>query len=130
MDVSARLQAAVVMAGPMELNSEKMIENYRKSGQKSMGFQWIGKLYDEAPNLYREASPMTYLSKTTCPILFLTGSLDNPDRDKAPMEKLGTLGVPAQQVILPDGKHGCWMKSPWQEQCLEAVDKFFKQHLK
>jgi acetyl esterase/lipase len=129
-NVSAKVQATVVMAGPMELNTEKSIENYRKQKEESYGFKWIGKLYDDAPELYKEASPMTYLSKDTGPILFLTGSLDNPDRDKPPMEKLKSLGVPTQQVIVDGGKHGCWMQPPWQEQCLNAVDTFFKANLK
>jgi dipeptidyl aminopeptidase/acylaminoacyl peptidase len=129
-NVSAKVQATVVMAGPMVLNDDKAIENYRKQKEQSYGFKWIGKLYDDAPDLYREASPITYLSKDTGPILFLTGSLDNPGRDTAAMEKLKSLGVPTQQVVLPEGKHGCWMKAPWQEQCLEAVDAFFKSYLK
>lgn len=129
-NVSAKVQATVVMAGPMELNNEKSIQNYRQQKEQSYGFKWIGKLYDDAPELYREASPMTYLSKDTCPILFLTGSLDNPSRDTPPMDKLKSLGVPTQQVVLADGKHGCWMRAPWQEQCLEAVAAFFKTYLK
>ena len=128
--VSAKVQATVVMAGPMDLTQERMVENYRKQKEKSMGFQWVGKLYDEAPELYREASPSTYLSKDTGPVLFLTGSLDNPDRDAPPMKQLQALGVPTQQVILADGKHGCWMQAPWQQQCIDAVDTFFKAHLK
>ena len=129
-NVSAKVQTTVVMAGPMELNNDKSIENYRKQKEQSYGFKWIGKLYDDAPELYKEASPMTYFSKETSPILFLTGSLDNPARDTPPMERLKELGVPTQQVVLPDGKHGCWMRTPWQEQCLEAVDTFFKSYLK
>ncbi|MDR3401155.1 MAG: alpha/beta hydrolase [Chthoniobacter sp.] len=129
-NISAKVQATVVMAGPMELNNEKSIENYRKQKEQSYGFKWIGKLYDDAPDLYREASPITYLSKDTGPILFLTGSLDNPSRDTPAMDKLKSLGVPTQQVVLADGKHGCWMKPPWQEQCLDAVDTFFKSYLK
>ncbi|EDY18609.1 Alpha/beta hydrolase fold-3 domain protein [Chthoniobacter flavus Ellin428] len=129
-NVSAKVRATVVMAGPMELNTEKSIENYRKQKENSYGFKWIGKLYDDAPELYKEASPITYFSKDTGPILFLTGSLDNPARDTAPMDKLKSLGVPTQQVVLADGKHGCWMRAPWQEQCLEAVDTFFKSYLK
>ncbi len=128
--VSAKVQATVVMAGPMDLSSTTMIENFRKQKEQSMGFQWIGKLYADAPDLYREASPMTYLSKDTGPILFLTGSLDNPARDTPPMEALKALGVQTQQVILKDGKHGCWMQPPWQGQCVEAVDAFFKRHMR
>jgi acetyl esterase/lipase len=129
-NVSAKVQATVVMAGPMELNNEKSIENYRKQKEQSYGFQWIGKLYDDAPELYREASPITYLSKDTGPILFLTGALDNPSRDTPPMDKLKSLGVPTQQIVLADAKHGCWLHAPWQEQCIEAVDTFFKTYLK
>ena len=51
-NVSAKVQATVVMAGPMELNNEKSIENYRKQKEQSYGFKWIGKLYDDAPELY------------------------------------------------------------------------------
>jgi acetyl esterase/lipase len=129
-NTSAKVQATVVMAGPMELDNEKSIENYRKQKEQSYGYKWIGKLYDDAPQLYREASPITYLSKETGPILFLTGSLDNPARDTAAMEKLKSLGVPTQQVVLDGGKHGCWMKAPWQEQCIDAVDTFYKSYLK
>jgi gluconolactonase len=128
--ISAKVQAAVVMAGPMELDSAKMIESLRKAKEKSNGYQWIGRQYDEAPELYREASPMTYLSKQTAPTLFLRGALDNPDADLAAMEKLKSLGVDSQRLILPDAKHGCWMQHPWFEQCVEAVDAFFKKELK
>lgn len=129
-DVSAKVQATVVMAGPMDLSNEKSIEGYRKQKENSFGFKWIGKLYDDAPELYREASPMTYFSKETGPILFLTGALDNPARDVPSMDKLKALGVPTQQIILADAKHGCWLRAPWQEQCLQAVDAFFQSHLK
>ncbi len=129
-DVSAAVQATVVMAGPMDLATEATIANLRKQKEKSFGFQWLGKLYDDAPELYKEASPIHYLSKDTKPILFLTGSLDNPGRDEAAMAKLRTLGVATRQVVLPDAKHGCWLQRPWFEECVNVVDNFFKEHLK
>ncbi len=129
-EVSAKVQAAVVMAGPMELDSAKMIESLRKSKENSNGYKWIGKFYDEAPELYREASPMTYLSKQTAPTLFLRGALDNPEADVTSMEKLKSLGVDSQRLVLAEAKHGCWMQHPWFEQCIEAVDAFFKKELK
>lgn len=129
-EVSAKVQAAVVMAGPMELNTEKMIEGYRKQKEGSFGYKWLGKLYDDAPGLFREASPMTYLDKQTAPTLFLRGALDNPEADTPAFEKLKSLGVATDRVILPDAKHGCWLQRPWFEQCVETVDAFFKKHLK
>lgn len=128
--VSAAVQATVVMAGPTDFANETFVENLRKTGEKSNSFKWLGKLYDEAPELYREASPITHFSKLTGPMLFLTGDLDNPDRDTAAMAKLHTLGVPTKQVVLENAKHGCWMHRPWFEQCVDAVDTWFRQHLK
>ncbi len=128
-EVSAAVQASCIMAGPTDLAGAKFVESLRKAGEKSYSYQWMGKLYDEAPELYKEASPITYFSKTTGPVLFLTGDLDNPDRDAAGIEKLKSLGVPTKQVILKDAKHGCWMQRPWFEQCVDAVDAWFREHL-
>lgn len=61
--------------------------------------------------------------------MFLTGDLDNPERDAAGMAKLKSLGVPTEQIVLKDAKHGCWMQRPWFEQCVDAVDAWFRKHL-
>ncbi|RBP35681.1 acetyl esterase/lipase [Roseimicrobium gellanilyticum] len=129
-DVSAAVQASCVMAGPTDLTMEKFVEALRRAKEKSYAFQWLGKLYDDAPELYREASPITHFSKSTGPVLFLTGDLDNPERDAPGMAKLKELGVPTKQVILKDARHGCWMQKPWHAQCVDAVDAWFKEHLK
>ena len=118
------------MAGPMELASEKAIENLRQQKEKSNGFKWLGRLYDDAPELYREASPMSYLDRNTAATLFLRGDLDNPEADLPALEKLKSLGVATDRVIIKGGKHGCWMQHPWFEQCVEAVDAFFQRQLK
>jgi acetyl esterase/lipase len=129
-DESAAVQATCIMAGPTDLTNEKFVESLRRAKEQSYSFQWLGKLYDDAPGLYREASPITHFTKATGPVLFLTGDLDNPERDAAGMAKLQSLGVPTKQVILKDAKHGCWMQRPWFEQCVDAVDAWFKEHLK
>lgn len=129
-DVSAAVQATCIMAGPTDLTGEKFVEALRRAKEKSYSYQWTGKFYDTAQDLYREASPITHFTKATGPVLFLTGDLDNPERDTAGMEKLKSLGVPTKQVVLKDAKHGCWMQRPWFEQCVDAVDAWFKEHLK
>ncbi|MBL9156459.1 MAG: alpha/beta hydrolase [Verrucomicrobiales bacterium] len=129
-EVSSEVQASCIMAGPTDLTNETFLTNLRKAGEKSNSYQWFGKLYDEAPDLYREASPLTHFTKDTGPVLFLTGDLDNPARDTAGLEKLKSLGVATEQVVLKDAKHGCWMQRPWFEQCVDAVDAWFRAHLK
>ncbi len=129
-DVSAAVQATCIMAGPTDLTNTTFVESLRRAKEKSNSYTWFGKLYDDAPDLYHDASPITHFTKTTGPILFLTGDLDNPDRDKAGLENLQSLGVPTKQTLLKDAKHGCWMQKPWFDQCVAAVDAWFKEHLK
>lgn len=129
-DVSAAVQATGIMAGPTDLTNATFVESLRKAKEKSNSYTWFGKLYDDAPDLYRDASPLTHFTKTTGPILFLTGDLDNPDRDKASIEKLQSLGVATKQTLLKGAKHGCWMQKPWFDQCVSAVDAWFKEYLK
>lgn len=129
-DVSAAVRATCIMAGPTDLTNATFVESLRRSKEKSNSYTWFGKLYDNAPDLYRDASPITHFTKATGPILFLTGDLDNPDRDIAAIEKLKFLGVPTKQTILKDAKHGCWMQKPWFEQCVTAVDAWFKEQLR
>jgi acetyl esterase/lipase len=127
--VSARIKAAVVMAGPMALDSAAMIENLRRQKENSNSFKWLGRLYDDAPELYRDASPLTHLDRQTAATLFLRGDLDQPEADLPARQKLQALGVATDRVILQEGKHGCWMQHPWFEQCVGAVDTFFRRHL-
>ncbi|MEO6739578.1 MAG: alpha/beta hydrolase [Chthoniobacteraceae bacterium] len=129
-DVSSAVQATCIMAGPTDLTAEKFVVGLRAAKEKSGSFQWFAKLYDDAPEIYKEASPITHFTKATGPILFLTGDLDNPDRDAAGMEKLKSLGVATKQVVLKDAKHGCWMQPAWSGQCVDAVDAWFREHLK
>ena len=129
-DVSAAVKASCIMAGPTDLAAEKFVEALRRAKEKSNSYQWFGKLYDDAPEIYKEASPITHFTKATGPILFLTGDLDNPERDAAGLAKLKELGVATKQVVLKDAKHGCWMQPAWSGQCVDAVDAWFQEHLK
>jgi acetyl esterase/lipase len=128
-DVSSAVQATSIMAGPTDLTMPTFVEALRRAKEKSNSYLWLGKLYDDAPDLYREASPITHFTKTTGPVLFITGSLDNPDRDTAGLEKLKSLGVPTKQIIFPDAKHGCWLQRPTFEQCVDATGAWFKEHM-
>jgi acetyl esterase/lipase len=64
-------------------------------------FYWnevfLGKKYEEAPALYKEASPITHVSKQSPPTLLLHGTIDTivpPSQSVVLMEKLEANGVP------------------------------------
>ena len=128
--VSSRLAAAVVMAGPLELATGPVAEKSRNSPESSNSNRWLGKTVDEAPELYRLASPLTHVSKECPPILFQTGEHDRPQRNVATRDKLRELGVSTETRVYADGKHGCWNQHPWFEPMVDDIDAFLARHLK
>lgn len=128
-DQSSKLQAAIVMAGPMEMASGTVAERSRKSGDKSYSNQWLGKSIDEAPELYQLSDAYLHFDKKTPPLLFMTGEFDNPDRNVPSREKLKLLGVTTGIKVYPQGKHGCWNQLPWFKDMVEDMDQFFQQNL-
>jgi sugar lactone lactonase YvrE/dienelactone hydrolase len=128
-DQSSRLQAAVVMAGPMELATGPIAERSRKGAGRTYTIDFLGRTIDDDRSLYEQASPITHFTKSTPPILFMTGDNDNPDRDTQAIKRLNELGVSSEQKVYKDGKHGCWMKHPWYDQMLSDMDAFFQTHL-
>lgn len=129
-DQSSRLQAAVCMAGPMDLAHGPVAERSRSAPGKSFSNSFLGKSIDEDQALYELASPMTHFNEKTPPILFQTGELDNPGRDVPAIERLKSLGVFAEQKVYARGKHGCWNQPGWFPQMVDDLDAFFRQRLK
>ncbi|HEX5104454.1 MAG TPA: alpha/beta hydrolase fold domain-containing protein [Pirellulaceae bacterium] len=126
---SSRLQAAVVLAGPMELATGPVAERSRQNPEISNTNRWLGKTIDEAPELYRLASPFTHWSKAAPPILFMHGELDHPEQNAASRRRLQELGVPAGVLVYTAGKHGCWNQHPWFEPMVDDIDAFLTSAL-
>lgn len=129
-DQSSALEAAVVMAGPLELTSGPVADKSRNDPKNSNSNKWIGKTVDEAPELYRLASATTHISKETPPLLFMTGEHDNPLRNLATRQRLKEMYIPTGIRVYANGKHGCWNRQPWRDVMVDDMDVFFRQHLK
>jgi acetyl esterase/lipase len=128
--VSSRIHAGIVLAGPMELATGPVADRSRTGGMMSNANQWIGKTVDEAPDLYRLASPFSHLSAQTPPLLFLVGELDSPERNQATRERLREFHIPTGVIVFKDGKHGCWNRHPYFLPMVDEMHNFFETHLK
>jgi len=129
-DQSSALQAAIVMAGPMQMASGSVAERSRKNPKNSYSNQWLGKTIDEDPALYRLSDASLHLSKKTPPLLFMAGEFDLPERNTLSREKLKLFGVQTGIKVYPKGKHGCWNQLPWFHDMVADMDQFFQDHLK
>lgn len=125
-DVSSRLSAAVVLAGPMELATGPVADRSRNQPDVSNSNKWLGKTVDEAPELYQLASPLRHVSKACPPVLFMTGEYDQPERNAAMRKRLAEFDIPTGVQVYSHGKHGCWNREPWFSPMVSDIDAFFR----
>lgn len=86
----------------------------------------------EAPELYRQGSPLTHVDKSDPPILILHGSKDtvvSVEDAQAFAAALEQAGVEHQLVIIPDAPHSFHLE-PKQRDLRPLVFGFFDRHLK
>ncbi len=127
--VSTRLQAAVIMAGPLEMTTGSVAERSRTQGDRSNSNQWMGATIDEAFEMYALADAHLQITSDDPPMLFQRGDQDQPHVNDPSIEKLQSLGITAELIIYPDAQHGCWNQLPWLHDFSEDIDRFLLQQL-
>ena len=121
--VSVKMQAAVVVAGPTDTESERAIaESHRPDSNYRL---FLGGTFDEVPDRYAAASPAHWATADTPPML-LIGEHDLASFDGL-REKLSNLGVSVETFLLTGGLHGEWNWEPWFTPTMERIDAFLQQ---
>ncbi|MFM8471277.1 MAG: prolyl oligopeptidase family serine peptidase [Limisphaerales bacterium] len=118
-EFSCRVQCAVDLYGPADLAGHHDIT-------------MLGKKIAEAPELYRAASPVTYVDKNDPPILIMHGTADKTvdlEQSKLFAAKLKEVGARHELVIVPGAPHTFHLQ-PKQADLRPKVLGFFDQHLK
>ena len=113
------VKCAVDLYGPMLWFSQRDISMFRKTRA-------------EAPELYRQASPLAYVNKGNPPILILHGTADKTvavEDSKAFDDALTKAGVEHQLVIVEGAPHSFHLE-PKQRDLRPLVLGFFDRHLK
>lgn len=125
--VSSRVAAVVDLYGPYDLTTEFA----RKAGpvRRFLG----GKTYDQAPELYRRASPRHYLHQGAPPTLILHGTIDDVvpiAQSDALAARLAELGVPYVYDRLAGWPHAMDLAQSVNERCQWFMSQFFEQVLR
>jgi acetyl esterase/lipase len=118
-EFSCRVQCAVNLYGPADL-----------SGRLDLAM--LGKSSAEAPELYRAASPVTYVDKNDPPLLIMHGTADKTvpvEQSKLFAAKLKEAGARHELVIVEGAPHTFHLQ-PKQADLRPKVLGFFDQHLK
>ncbi len=118
-EFSCRVQCAVPMYGPMDLTEHRDIS-------------MLGKSREQAPEIYRAASPVTYVRKSTPPMLILHGTADKTVDIKqselfaAALKKVGAV----HELVIVEGAPHTFHLQPKQRDLRPVVLGFFDKHLR
>lgn len=123
---SHRIKAVVDIYGPTDLTTE-----YSRNHPTVTSF--FTRSFEEAPDLYKEASPIQYLDKNDPPTMILHGTSDDlvpisqSDQLKA---RLDSLGVPCVYYPVPLWPHTMDIVRSVNDFCQLKMNDFFEKYLK
>jgi len=120
-----RIKALVDIYGPVDLTTE-----YARNQRLVIGF--IGHSYDEKPELYREASPISYLNSSCPPTLILHGTSDTlvpVSQSDTLKSRLDALGVPCEYYRFPLWPHTMDIVKRVNDFSQEKMEAFFQRYL-
>lgn len=102
-----------------------------ESQEGKVAAEWLGGSYDEKPEIWKEASPLTYAGKNTPPMLFINSSLPRFHAGRDDMiRKLNEAGVSSEVHTLPNTPHPFWLFHPWFQPTVNFTVDFLNKVFK
>ena len=133
--ISSKVQCVLSICGPTDLTDKRYAQAARDSDLGKILIEFIGKPYDEAPSLWKEASPIYHVSPDDAPTFIIHGDQDSIvpfEQSVRFAEALRKVGVEVQLVAIKGMDHG--PTTPEQrDELMKAVGQaleFFDKHLK
>ncbi len=125
------VQAVVDIDGPVDFTHPAESGKDDDPRKPSAGRRWIGFTFKERPDLWREASPLTYRNGKFPPIAFINSSIErfHVGRDEL-TDWLKSLNIYYEVHQIPDTPHPFWLFHPWFEQTATYVELFLTTTLK
>lgn len=133
--ISSKVQCVLSIFGPTDFTDERYVQASRNPVAGRALIEFVGKPYDEAPDLWKEVSPIHHVSPDDAPTFIIHGDQDMLvplEQSERFAEALKKAGIEVQIVVIKGMGHG--PTTPEQrEEFMKAIEKaadFFDKHLK
>ena len=126
---SSAIQAAVHFNGEFDLPAWWQ---YGKPECNQLMLEFLGVPYEEAPELYRDASPIKHVSEKMPPCLLLHGEADTVVPISQSIEfctRVRSVGGHCELIRVPKVNHAWFNRAPHFQPCLEALMAFLVEQL-
>lgn len=120
-----RIKAVVDIYGPVDLTTP-----YARNQPLVQSF--LGHSFEENPALYREASPMAYLSDSVPPTMILHGTSDKlvpVSQSDVLKNRLDSIGIPCEYYRVPLWPHAMDIAKRVNDFSKKHMEAFFERHL-
>ncbi len=124
---AARPSALIDIDGVLDFTAPLALRHENAARERSVAAQWLGGSWDTAPDLWRQASAVTYLGNDSPPTLIISGEDDRftAGRD-AVIARLQENGTPVVHRHFAGLPHTFWLFDPYLGQVAEAIDLFLR----
>jgi acetyl esterase/lipase len=128
---SSGIQAIIDIDGILDFTDPNESAKDNEPARRSAGAYWFGATFKESPDLWIEASPISYAGETTPPMLFINSSFPrfHAGRDSV----IGILNahcIYSEVHTIPGTPHTFWLFHPWFNQTVEYITSFLDKVLK
>jgi len=101
---------------------------HRESAEGASASAWLGGTYEEKPEIWKEASPLTHVNHYSPPVLFINSSIPRFHAGRDDMiRKLDSLQIYSAVRTIPDTPHTFMLFHPWFEPTLQYVTDFLEK---
>jgi len=128
-DVSSAVQAVVDIDGLVDFTDPELLEQQRT--KPSAPTRFLGGTFEEKPEVWRDASPLTHVGLRSVPTLFINSTGPAPilpGREEM-SRRLRMMGIESQVLSVENSPHVFWLVEPWFEPTLVETAKFLRKHL-
>ncbi len=129
--IPTHVHAIIDIDGILDFTDPNESGKDNNPNKPSAGKQWLGASYQDDPELWIEASPLTYIGKNTPPMLFINSALPrfHAGRDSA-IAIMDRYGIYSEVHTIPNTPHPFWLFHPWFEPTVMLVRNFLDKTLK
>jgi len=124
--IDSKVQVVVDLYGPPDLTDKEVIETTSAEG-------FIGKPYGLAPDVYKKASPINYLTKDDPPTIIFHGTIDDvvPIKQSVKLKaKLLAAGIPTEYHQMKGWPHFMEAGKKVNDYCQYYMNRFFNKYFK
>ncbi len=124
-ETSSRVQAIIDIDGVLDMTTPHESGKDTIPGKLSAAAKWLGATYRDAPELWKDASPLQHVGPSTPPTLFVNSSIDrfHAGRDEF-VSILTSIGTYSEVVTMPASPHPFLFFRPWFEPTCDSVVAF------